>query len=178
MKCPICGNTLVPSKKDPDVLLCHHCKKKFRPKKKPGKNTKTPEPKKAAAKKAPDPGFDGTNRIPEPAKSEPAEEELADRTRVFSREEVQAALRETEAERKRKKKAAAAKQTVSRETSDAGSDDDDVEFHFRYANIPPKEVREKQEREMRKAYDELLSIGEEERESKHKRRGLFHRRKK
>lgn len=41
-----------------------------------------------------------------------------------------------------------------------------MEFHFRYANIPPKEVREKQEREMRKAYDELLSIGKEEKEKK------------
>ena len=46
----------------------------------------------------------------------------------------------------------------------------------KYSNIPPKEVREKQEREMRKAYDELLSIGKEEKEKK--RHGFFHRRKK
>jgi ribosomal protein L37AE/L43A len=51
----------------------------------------------------------------------------------------------------------------------------DGEYHFRYANIPPKEVREKQEREMRRAYDELLSIGKEEREKK--KRGFFGRRK-
>ena len=43
------------------------------------------------------------------------------------------------------------------------------------ANIPPKPVREKREREMRKAYDELLAIGREERKE---RRGLFGRRKK
>ena len=49
--------------------------------------------------------------------------------------------------------------------------EDDSEFHLRYANIPPKSVREKQEREMRKAYDELLSIGKEERSSK--KHGLF-----
>lgn len=128
MKCPICGNTLVPGKKDPSCLLCHNCRKKFRVRAKKGKTSENP----------------------------------------------QAALKETEAEMKRKKKAARAAQAAEKADSD---DDDDVEFHLRYANIPPKAVREKQEREMRKAYDELLSIGEEEREQK-KHHGFFHRRKK
>ena len=108
MKCPICGDTLTPSKKNPDYMLCHSCRKKFRI---PEKHTTAP------AKTA-------------PVRTEPA---VSDK-------------------------------------------DDDVEFHFRYANIPPKEVREKQEREMRKAYDELLSIGKEAKEKK--RHGFFHRRKK
>ncbi len=30
MKCPICGQELVQSKKDPNYLLCYNCKKKFR----------------------------------------------------------------------------------------------------------------------------------------------------
>ncbi len=30
MKCPICGDTLTPSKKNPDYMLCHSCRKKFR----------------------------------------------------------------------------------------------------------------------------------------------------
>ena len=98
MKCPICGDTLTPSKKNPDYMLCHSCRKKFRI---PEKHTTAP------AKTA-------------PVRTEPA----------------------------------------------VSDEDDDVEFHFRYANIPPKEVREKQEREMRKAYDELLSIGKEEKEKK------------
>ena len=108
MKCPICGDTLTPSKKNPDYMLCHSCRKKFRI---PEKHTTAP------AKTA-------------PVRTEPA----------------------------------------------VSDEDDDVEFHFRYANIPPKEVRENQEREMRKAYDELLSIGKEEKEKK--RNGVFHRRKK
>lgn len=33
----------------------------------------------------------------------------------------------------------------------------------KYSNIPPKEVREKREQEMRDAYDELLAVGDEER---------------
>lgn len=98
MKCPICGDTLTPSKKNPDYMLCHSCRKKFRL---PKKHTTAP------------------------AKTTPV------RTEPVSSDE---------------------------------DNDDDVEFHFRYANIPPKEVREKQEREMRKAYDELLSIGKEEKE--------------
>mgnify|MGYP003214473038 FL=1 len=100
MKCPICGDTLTPSKKNPDYMLCHSCRKKFRL---PKKHTTAP------------------------AKTTPV------RTEPVSSDE---------------------------------DNDDDVEFHFRYANIPPKEVREKQEREMRKAYDELLSIGKEEKEKK------------
>ena len=110
MKCPICGDTLTPSKKNPDYMLCHSCRKKFRL---PKKHTTAP------------------------VKTTPV------RTEPVSSDE---------------------------------DNDDDVEFHFRYANIPPKEVREKQEREMRKAYDELLSIGKEEKEKK--RHGFFYRRKK
>lgn len=30
MKCPICGETLRPGKKDPNYLLCYSCKKKFK----------------------------------------------------------------------------------------------------------------------------------------------------
>ena len=45
-----------------------------------------------------------------------------------------------------------------------------AEEHYpKYANIPPEKVRKKRETEMRKAYDELLAIGEEERREKKKR---------
>lgn len=40
---------------------------------------------------------------------------------------------------------------------------EEEEHYPKYANIPPKAVREKRENEMRRAYDELLAIGEEER---------------
>ena len=50
--------------------------------------------------------------------------------------------------------------------------EEEEEHYPRYANIPPKKVREKREREMRHAYDELLAIGEEER-TKKKKRFLF-----
>ncbi len=80
MKCPICGQQLRPSKKDPDYLLCYDCKKKF---------------KNPAAKK----------------------EEVKETREV----------RETEQ---------------------------------KYSNIPPKSVREKRETEMRKAYDEMLAVGD------------------
>lgn len=51
-----------------------------------------------------------------------------------------------------------------------GSVHQEEEEHYpKYANIPPKKVREKREREMRRAYDELLAIGEEERKKKKKK---------
>ena len=46
---------------------------------------------------------------------------------------------------------------------------EEEEHYPKYANIPPKMVREKREREMRRAYDELLAIGEEERKKKKKK---------
>lgn len=47
---------------------------------------------------------------------------------------------------------------------------EETEEHYpKYANIPPEKVRKKRENEMRKAYDELLAIGEEERQRKKKR---------
>lgn len=38
---------------------------------------------------------------------------------------------------------------------------DEEEIHApKYANIPPKHVREKREQEMRRAYDEMLAVGD------------------
>lgn len=85
MKCPVCGETLKPSKKDPNYLLCYNCRKKY----------KAPQKKK--------------------------------KTKTM----------------------------------------DDYEKQD-YSNIPPKAVRDKREREMRRAYDELLAV--EETQKKRKRR--------
>lgn len=83
MKCPICGETLRPGKKDPNYLLCYSCKKKF----------KAPQKKKASG------------------------------------EEKQ-----------------------------------------KYSNIPPKSVRDKREREMKKAYDEMLAVEDEKSKKKKKKK--------
>lgn len=166
MRCPICGDELKLSRKNPGYALCHSCRKKF----------KLPKNIKSETAKA---------DTETPKASTPVlDDELTDQTQVFSRREVRAALKKANADRKAEKAAErAAAKNVSRASSKKVNsadtlpeeNDDDVEYHFRYANIPPKEVREKQEREMRKAYDELLSIGKEERSSK--KRGLFGRKK-
>lgn len=148
MNCPICGNDLKLSKKDPNYALCHNCRKKF----------KLPKAK-AAAQQVPE-----TNTPIE-------DDELTEQTQVFSRKEVRAALKKANAERIAEKKA---EKAASKKAKASAAEDDDEEYHFRYANLPPKEVRVKQEREMRRAYDELLSIGEEERSSK--KHGLFSKR--
>lgn len=167
MKCPICENELIRSKKYPDYALCHSCRKKF----KLPKTAKAPAPAPAVSE----------------AGSPVLDSELTEQTQIFSREEIRAALQKANAERKAQKaaqKAARGKTSAdasgrtrssAAETAFSQEEDDDVEYHFRYANIPPKAVREKQEREMRKAYDELLSIGKEERSAK--KHGLFGRKK-
>lgn len=157
MKCPICGNQLRISKKDPRFALCDECRKKFRipqAAKKPAK-TNVPQADETV----------GTAS----AASEERSEEINDATQVFSRREVRDALKKQNTERKANR-AATAPEGIEEQS------ETDEEFHLRYANIPPKEIREKQEREMRRAYDELLSIGKEEREQK-KKRGFFRRRK-
>lgn len=42
----------------------------------------------------------------------------------------------------------------------------EAEPEQKYSNIPPKKVREKRETEMRKAYDDLLSIEDEKKKKK------------
>lgn len=172
MKCPICGDELKPSKKDSRYMLCHSCRKKF----------KIPEDSKAVEKQTDASPRKAASPAPE---EDPAmlDEELTEQTQVFSRRDVRAALRKANEERKAEKaalKAAAkaGKAAIRKGTAPAPAteqtEEDDGDYHFRYANLPPKSVREKQEREMRRAYDELLSIGKEERSSK--KHGLFGRR--
>lgn len=162
MKCPICGEELKPSKKDQRYMLCHNCRKKF-------KIPETTDPKTGQTDQ-----LSGKSPVRTPEQTAAAlDDELTEQTQVFSREDVRAALRKANEERKAEK---AASKAASRKISSSASNvepasDDDEEFHLRYANLPPKSVREKQEREMRRAYDELLSIGKEERSTK--KHGLF-----
>ena len=51
MKCPICGQELRPSKKDPNYFLCYECKKKF---KVPQKKTEKPEKAEKKVRRASD----------------------------------------------------------------------------------------------------------------------------
>ena len=173
MKCPLCRDELKPSKKDPRYVLCHNCRKKF----------KIPQAPESIDMDAETPPKRTSSRTAAKASGEDSsafDDELTEQTQGFSRSDVRAALRRANEERKAEKAALKAAEKSSRtsvkrknvstaaEEPDAG---DDGEFHLRYANLPPKSVREKQEREMRKAYDELLSIGKEERSSK--KHGLF-----
>lgn len=173
MKCPLCGDELKPSKKDPRYVLCHNCRKKF----------KIPKAAESSAMEADNPPKKTTARVPAKAPAEDSsvfDDELTEQTQVFSRSDVRAALRKANEERKAEKAALKAgrkpartsvKPNNSSMSAEEPEAEDDGEFHLRYANLPPKSVREKQEREMRKAYDELLSIGREERSSK--KHGLF-----
>ncbi len=167
MKCPICGEELKPSKKDPRYVLCHSCHKKF----------KVPEKAEAADR----PVEKKRRKMEAPSQEEASavtDDELIEQTQVFSRRDVRAALRKANEERKAAKAAKAGKPSIKKNTASTPAPEpepeNDGEYHFRYANLPPKSIREKQEREMRRAYDELLSIGKEERTSK--KHGLFGRR--
>lgn len=175
MKCPKCGNALRISKKDERFALCDHCRKKFKIpesmlKKVVPDHSETEAPEKSDDMLPNDAPATTTTSAEETASVPEQDEDMNGATQVFSRREVRAALKKQNALRK----AEAASKKAAKEAP-ASSDVDDGDFHFKYANIPPKEIREKQEREMRQAYDELLSIGKEERANK--KRGLFGRRK-
>lgn len=165
MNCPICGNELKPSKKDPQYVLCYSCRKKF----------KISDEHESIERKPDKPLRKSSAHAPKEAAA--LDDELTEQTQVFSRRDVRAALKKANEERKAKKAALKAAKAGIPVNSNSGNSasisepEDDGEFHLRYANLPPKSVREKQEREMRKAYDELLSIGKEERSSK--KHGLF-----
>ncbi len=173
MKCPICGEELTPSKKDPRYVLCHNCRKKFKiPNAAESSSRQESAPPKRTVSR-------NSGRLSDES-SAILDDELTEQTQIFSRSDVRAALRKANEERKAEKAAlktsrraaqASGRQKGSSMTAGEPDAEDDSEFHLRYANLPPKSVREKQEREMRKAYDELLSIGKEERSSK--KHGLF-----
>lgn len=63
------------------------------------------------------------------------------------------------------KKAAEETVKVSKKAKVTEEDEDQ-----KYSNIPPKKVREKRETEMRKAYDELLAVENEDNKKKKKKR--------
>ena len=165
MNCTICGNELKPSKKDPRYVLCHNCRKKF---KVSGEHESIERKSDKPLRKA---------SVHAPKEAEALDDELTEQTQVFSRRDIRATLKKANEERKEKKAALKAAKTGIPVGGKGGNPasisdpEDDEEFHLRYANLPPKSVREKQEREMRKAYDELLSIGKEERSAK--KHGLF-----
>lgn len=48
--------------------------------------------------------------------------------------------------------------------------DDETSGEQKYSNIPPKHVRKKRENEMRKAYDEMLAVGDGKNKKKKPRR--------
>ncbi len=52
MKCPICGQELTQSKKDPNYMLCYNCKKKFRVSQNSGDAGQTQSGRPAAASRS------------------------------------------------------------------------------------------------------------------------------
>ena len=51
LKCPICGEELVRSKKGPEYILCRNCKKRFKPKKKTAEKAERPGEERPRAKR-------------------------------------------------------------------------------------------------------------------------------
>ena len=66
-----------------------------------------------------------------------------------------------------KKKFKVPQKKIARREEDDGEDQEEQ----KYSNIPPKNVRKKREAEMRKAYDEMLAVGDgKKKKTKTKRR--------
>ena len=59
---------------------------------------------------------------------------------------------------------------VPQKSIERNEEDVDDEEEQRYSNIPPKNVRKKREEEMRRAYDEMLAVGDGKKKPKKTKR--------
>lgn len=79
-------------------------------------------------------------------------EDVAPKTERMSAKKERMSAKKEAGRRDSAKKDSARKENVKKERSVREQ---------KYSNIPPKEVRDKREREMKKAYDDMLSVEEE-----------------
>lgn len=150
MKCPKCGNELRESKKTPGYFLCDSCKKKF--------SQETLD------------RFQSTKpvRRKKPAPVKPEEQDETAQTETIQTEEFQADPVQEEAVQTETAPEETEKETVTEE-----SVQDDPAAQSRpegqtYSNIPPEEIRNAREKEMKANYEAMLNIKDEESESEQK----------
>lgn len=150
MKCPKCGNELRESKKTPGYFLCDSCKKKF---------SQETLDRFQSAKPV---------RRKKPAPVKPEEQDETAQTETIQTEEFQADPVQEEAVQTETAPEETEKETVTEE-----SVQDDPAAQSRpegqtYSNIPPEEIRNAREKEMKANYEAMLNIKDEESESEQK----------
>lgn len=150
MKCPKCGNELRESKKTPGYFLCDSCKKKF---------SQETLDRFQSAKPV---------RRKKPAPVKPEEQDETTQTETIQTEEFQADPVQEEAVQTETAPEETEKETVTEEYVQ-----DDPAAQSRpegqtYSNIPPEEIRNAREKEMKANYEAMLNIKDEESESEQK----------
>lgn len=150
MKCPKCGNELRESKKTPGYFLCDSCKKKF---------SQETLDRFQSAKPV---------RRKKPAPVKPEEQDETAQTETIQTEEFPADPVQEEAVQTETAPEETEKETVTEE-----SVQDDPAAQSRpegqtYSNIPPEEIRNAREKEMKANYEAMLNIKDEESESEQK----------
>ena len=150
MKCPKCGNELRESKKTPGYFLCDSCKKKF---------SQETLDRFQSAKPV---------RRTKPAPVKPEEQDETTQTETIQTEEFQADPVQEETVQTETAPEETEKETVTEEYVQ-----DDPAAQSRpegqtYSNIPPEEIRNAREKEMKANYEAMLNIKDEESESEQK----------
>ena len=150
MKCPKCGNELRESKKTPGYFLCDSCKKKF---------SQETLDRFQSAKPV---------RRKKPAPVKPEEQDETTQTETIQTEEFQADPVQEEAVQTETAPEETEKETVTEEYVQ-----DDPAAQSRpegqtYSNIPPEEILNAREKEMKANYEAMLNIKDEESESEQK----------
>lgn len=150
MKCPKCGNELRESKKTPGYFLCDSCKKKFSQETLDRFQSAKPVHRK------------------KPAPVKPEEQDETTQTETIQTEEFQADPVQEEAVQTETAPEETEKETVTEEYVQ-----DDPAAQSRpegqtYSNIPPEEIRNAREKEMKANYEAMLNIKDEESESEQK----------
>ena len=150
MKCPKCGNELRESKKTPGYFLCDSCKKKF---------SQETLDRVQSAKPV---------RRKKPAPVKPEEQDETTQTETIQTEEFQADPVQEEAVQTETAPEETEKETVTEEyVQDDPSAQSRPEGQT-YSNIPPEEIRNAREKEMKANYEAMLNIKDEESESEQK----------
>lgn len=150
MKCPKCGNELRESKKTPGYFLCDSCKKKF---------SQETLDRFQSAKPV---------RRKKPAPVKPEEQDETTQTETIQTEEFQADPVQEEAVQTETAPEETEKETV---TEEYVKDDPAAQSRPEgqtYSNIPPEEIRNAREKEMKANYEAMLNIKDEESESEQK----------
>lgn len=165
MKCPKCGNELRESKKTPGYFLCDSCKKKFSQETLDRFQSARPVRRKKPAPVKPEEPDETTQTETNQTEEIQAEEAQTSMTpeETVPEEPVQAEADQTETSPEEPEEETVSEESIQEESvQEESSETETAEPEGQtYSNIPPEEVRNEREKEMKANYEAMLNIKDE-----------------